>query len=116
MTPPPCFPSGQLRAGDPLFKGSGGWGIGGVKCSNRCQATPKAKHAMDRPNRSGHIQTVAQRGGYTGVTLFLDVDDFHEGSSDTQVCPWMAEASFSQFKGKRPWSSLKQALETKKNN
>ncbi len=81
----PCFPSGQLRVADPLFKGSGGWGIGDAKCSNRCQATPKAKHAMDRPNRSGNIQTVAQRGGYAGVILYLDVDGFHEGSSDTPV-------------------------------
>ena len=40
---------------------------------------------MDRPNRSGNIQTVAQRGGYAGVILYLDVDGFHEGSSDTPV-------------------------------
>ena len=54
---------------------------------------------MDRPNRSGHIQTVAQRGGYAGVTLFLDVDDFHEGSRDTQV--WSMDGKSIFFTAQR---------------
>ena len=44
-------------------------------------------------------QTVAQRGGYAGVTLFLYVDDFHEGSSDTPV--WSIDGKSIFFTARR---------------
>ncbi|MCC6695336.1 MAG: PD40 domain-containing protein [Candidatus Hydrogenedentes bacterium] len=37
-----------------------------------------------RPDGSG-LRTIAKRGGYSGVTAFLDVEDFHGGSSDVPV-------------------------------
>ena len=48
---------------------------------------------------SGHIQTIAHRGGYAGVTLFLDVDDFHKGSSDTPV--WSMDGKSIFFTAQR---------------
>ncbi len=35
------------------------------------------------------LRKLAERGGYRGVTEFLDVPDFHGGSSDTPV--WSAD-------------------------
>lgn len=37
-----------------------------------------------RPDGSD-LRTIANRGGYSGVTAFLDVEDFHGGSSDVPV-------------------------------
>jgi hypothetical protein len=41
-----------------------------------------------RANGTG-LRKIADRGGYRGVTEFLDVFDFHGGSSDTPV--WSAD-------------------------
>ena len=44
------------------------------------------------------LRKVADRGGYRGVTLFLDVSDFHQGSSDTPV--WSTDGKSIFYTGK----------------
>lgn len=44
------------------------------------------------------LKKVADRGGYTGVTLFLDVPDYHQGSSDTPA--WSTDSKWIYYTSK----------------
>jgi len=45
-----------------------------------------------------HLRKLADRGGYRGVTSFLDVPDFHGGSSDTPC--WSADSRWVYYTAK----------------
>lgn len=44
------------------------------------------------------LKKVADRGGYIGVTLFLDVPDYHDGSSDTPA--WSMDSKWIYYTAK----------------
>lgn len=44
------------------------------------------------------LKKVADRGGYIGVTLFLDVPDYHDGSSDTPA--WSQDSKWIYYTAK----------------
>jgi len=44
------------------------------------------------------LKKLSDRGGYKGVTLFLDVPDFHEGSSDTPA--WSQDSKWIYYTAK----------------
>jgi len=53
------------------------------------------------------LRKIADRGGYRGVIAFLDVPDFHGGSSDVPVSATDGRSIFYRRRPARRWSSFR---------